>query len=63
LAFEALVTFDLAVAEGTSGQAHALRGAPPDDPGQRKAPEDRFVFIGQNDLAAASLVLEGGEFE
>jgi len=28
-----------------------------------KAPEDRFIFIEQNDLATAGLVLEGGEFE
>ena len=63
LAFETLVAFDLALAEGTRGQASALRGAPPARPGQSKAPQDRFVFIEQNDLATARLVLEGGKFE
>jgi len=36
---------------------------PPARAGQGKAPQDGFVFIEQNDLATASLVLEGGKFK
>jgi hypothetical protein len=57
LAFETLLAFDLAVAEGTRGQTCALGCAPPARPRQRKTPEDRFIFIEQNDLTAARLVL------
>ena len=63
LAFETLLAFDLALAEGTRGQTSALRGAPPARPGQSKAPQDRFVFREHNDLATARLVLEGGQCE
>jgi hypothetical protein len=63
LAFERLFTSDLTLAEWTQGEAVALGAAPPAQPGQGKAPEDRFIFIEQNDLTTAGLVLEGGEFE
>jgi hypothetical protein len=63
LAFETLVPFNLALGQGTCGQASALRFAPPARSGQGKAPEDRFVFREQNDLATAGPVLEGGECE
>jgi hypothetical protein len=63
LAFEGLLAFDLTLAQRAYGEAGALRFAPPAGAGQRKAPQDRFVFIAQNDLATARLVCEGGEFE
>jgi hypothetical protein len=63
LTFERLFTADLTLAEWTRGEAIALGAAPPALPGQGKAPEDRFIFIEQNDLATAGLVLEGGECE
>ena len=63
LAFEGFVAFDLSLAQRACGEAHALGGAPPAGAGQGKAPENRFVFIEQNDLAPTCLVLEGGKFE
>src|SRR5215475_1424346 len=59
LAFEGFIAFDLTLTQGTSEQTRALGGAPPAGAGQGKAPEDRFVFIEQNDLAPARPVLEG----
>jgi hypothetical protein len=41
----------------------ALGCAPPARPEQGKAPEDGFVFVEQNDLATARLVLEGSQLE
>jgi hypothetical protein len=63
LAFETLLAFDLAVAEGTREQTSALHGAPPARPGQSTAPQDRFVFLEHNHLATTCLVLEGGKCE
>src|SRR3989454_11829774 len=63
LAFEALVAFDLTLAQRPGGQASALRFAPPACPRQGKAPEDRFILIEQNDLATAGPVLQSGKFE
>src|SRR5262245_1457823 len=63
LAFEAFFAFDLTLAQGADREAGALGGAPPARAGQRKAPQDRFVGIEQNDLAPARLVLEGGQFQ
>jgi hypothetical protein len=63
LAFETLIAFDLAWAEGTYREARAARCAPPACPRQGKTPEDRFIFIGQNDLTPTSPVFESGEFE
>jgi hypothetical protein len=62
-AFETLIAFDLAWAEGTRRQPRALGFAPPARPRQGKTPEDGFIFIEQNDLPLAGLVLQGGEFE
>jgi hypothetical protein len=59
LAFEGFLAFDLTLAQRACGEAHALGGAPPAGAGQGKAPEDRFVFIEQNDLAPTRPVLEG----
>src|SRR5215813_13457857 len=53
LAFETLLTFDLALAEGTCGQTCALGGAPPARPRQSKTPEDCCIFIEQHELTAA----------
>ena len=63
LAFEGFLAGDLALAQGTSREASALGGVPPARAGQGKAPQDGFVFIEQNDLATARLVLEGGKFK
>jgi hypothetical protein len=54
VAFEALVAFDLTLAQWPGGQASALGFVPPACPGQGKTPEDGFVFIEQNDLTPAS---------
>ena len=63
VAFEALVAFDLALAQGPGGQASTLGFAPPARPGQGKTPEDSFIFIEQNDLTPARPIFEGREFE
>src|SRR5712691_1213469 len=63
LAFEGLLAFDLTLAQRTRREASTLRFAPPARPQHGKAPQDRFVFIEQNDLATARLVLESSEFE
>ena len=55
------VLFQLARDFGRSPGARAIQQAL--GPLLRKAPQDRFVFIEQNDLATASLGLEGGKFE
>ena len=55
--------FDLALAQRACGEASPLGCTPPARAGQGKAPQDRFVFIEQNDLALAGLVLQGREFE
>ena len=59
LAFEGFIAFDLTLTQGPREQTRALGGAPPAGAGQGKAPEDRFVFIKQNDLAPTCPVLEG----
>src|SRR4030095_15667393 len=48
LAFEGLLAFDLTLTQRAYGEAGALSFAPPASAGQRKAPQDRFVFIEQN---------------
>ena len=63
MAFQGLLTVDLTLAQGTCGEASPQRFALPPGSGQGKAPEERFVFIEQNDLTSASLVLEGGKFK
>jgi hypothetical protein len=45
LAFEGFSLVDLAWAQRTCAQAIALGTVPPALPGERKAPEDRFVFV------------------
>src|SRR5262249_4074538 len=63
VAFETLVAFDLALAQGLGGQASTLSFAPPARPGQGKPPADSCIFIEQNDLTPASPIFEGSEFE
>ena len=63
LAFVALVTFDLTLAEWPDGQASALGFAPPARPGQGKPPEDRFIFIEQNDLTPLGAILQRRQCE
>ena len=63
LAFARFVPFDLTLAHRACGQTRTLRCTPPARPGQGKAPQDGFIFIKQNDLALASLVLEGRQFD
>jgi hypothetical protein len=63
LAFEGFLAFDLTLAQRTRREAGALHFAPPTRPGQGKTPEDRFIFIEQNDLTPAGPVLEGREFK
>ena len=61
--FEGFVAFDLTLTQGPYREASALGGVPPARAGQGKAPQDGFVGIEQNELPAASLVLEGGQFQ
>ncbi len=61
--FETFFAFDLALAQWTGGQTRALGTAPPAQPGEGKAPEDRFIFVEQNDLALARAVLQGSEVD
>jgi hypothetical protein len=63
LAFERLFMADLTLAQWTRGEAIPPGAAPPAQPGQGKAPEDGFIFVEQNDLAPASPILQGSEFE
>jgi hypothetical protein len=63
LAFEALLSVDLALAQGASRQAIALAPSPPPAPRQGKAPKHRFILIKQNDLALARPVFQGAQFE
>src|SRR5262249_42769623 len=62
LAFEVLFVFDVAAAAGPYGQAKALGFAmPPAHPGQGKPPEERFIFIEQNDLTTLGAILQGAQ--
>jgi hypothetical protein len=63
VAFERFLPFDLAATQGTGGEPCALRGAPPASPGEGKAPQDRFIGIQQDELAATGLVLERRQFD
>jgi hypothetical protein len=64
LTFERLFAGDLAVAQGLGRQAKALGfAAPPTCPGQSKTPEDRFIFIEQNNLTPPGVVLQRRQVE
>jgi hypothetical protein len=61
LPFVTFLLFDLALAQRACGQAIPLGAAPPAQPGQGKAPHDRFIFIEQDDLPSTCAVLQGSE--
>src|SRR4030095_10542950 len=63
LPFVTFLLFDLALAQRACGQAIPLGAAPPAQPGQGKAPHDRFIFIEPDDLTSTCSVLEGGEIK
>jgi hypothetical protein len=63
LTFETFFPFDLRVAQWVCGQASALGAAPPAQPGEGKAPQDRFIFVEQNDFTPACSVLQGSEVD
>ena len=61
LAFEGFVALDLALAQRPGVRTRALGTAPPAQPGEGKAPQNGFIFIGQNDLTPACPILQGSE--
>jgi len=63
LPFEAFVAFDLALAQRTRRQSRALRAPPPAHPGEGKTPQDRFIFVEQNDLTPACPILQSREVD
>ena len=63
LAFEVFFAFDLALAQRPGGETRAVGFPPPASTGEGKAPQDRLIFIEQNDFPTTSPVLQGGEFE
>ena len=63
LPFEGLLAFNLTLAQGAYGEASPPGCMPPARAGQRKAPENRFVFIEQNDLTPTGLIFESREVE
>jgi hypothetical protein len=63
LAFEAFFAFALTLTQRTGGQTRALGAAPPAQPGEGKAPQDRFIFVEQNDLAPTRSGLQGSEVD
>ena len=63
LAFQRLLTFDLTLTQRTRREARALGFAPPARTGQGKTPQERFVFIEQNDLAPACAVFQCSEVD
>src|SRR5215813_12774524 len=63
LPFEGLLAFNLTLAQGAYGEASPPGCTPPARAGQRKAPENRFVFIEQNDLTPTGLIFESREVE
>jgi hypothetical protein len=63
LTLATLLLFYLALAQRACGQAITLGAAPPAQPGQGKAPQDRFIFIEQDELTSTCSVLQSGEFK
>jgi len=61
LPFVTFLLFDLALAQRACGQAIPPGAAPPTQPGQGKAPHDRFIFIEQDNLTSTCLILQGSE--
>jgi hypothetical protein len=52
-----MIEADLALAQGAYREASALGCAPPARPGQGKTPNDRFIFVEQNDLPSTGPIL------
>jgi hypothetical protein len=63
LPFEGLRAFNLTLAQGAYGEASPPGCTPPARTGQRKAPQDRFIFIEQNDLTPTGLIFESREVD
>ena len=63
LPFAGLLAFKLTLAQRAYGEASTLGGAPPAGAGQRKAPQDCFVCIEQNDLTPIGLIFESREVD
>src|SRR5215813_13634750 len=61
LPFEGLLAFTLT--QAAYGEASPPGYTPPARAGQRKAPQDRFVFIEQNDLTPTGLIFESREVD
>ena len=57
LAFERLFPCDRRVTQGAGWQASALGAAPSAQPREGEAPQDRFIFVAQNDFTSARPVL------
>ena len=63
LPFEGLLALNLTLAQRADGEASPPGCMPPARTGQRKAPQDRFVFIEQNDLTPTGLIFERREVD
>jgi hypothetical protein len=63
LAFEGCIAFDVTLTQGAEGEAHPLCLAPPTHTGEGKAPQDRFIFVEQNDFPSARAILQGSEVD
>ena len=63
LAFEGLVTVELALPQRPGGEARPLGAAPPARPEHGKAPEDRLIFRQHKALAPPGALRPGGEVE
>ena len=63
LPFATFFLFTLALGQWACGQAISWGAAPPAQPGQGKAPHERFVFIEQDDRTSTCPGLQGGEFQ
>ena len=63
LAFERFFPFDLRVTQWAEREARALGAAPPAQSGEGKAPQDRFIFVEQNDFTPTCSVFKGGEID
>jgi hypothetical protein len=63
LAFQGFLAFDLTRAQRARREAGPLHFAPPARPGQGKTPQDRFIFIEQDNLATAGPILQRCEFD
>ena len=63
LTFETFFAFALALAQRPGGETRPLGAAPPAQSGKGKTPQDRFIFVEQNDLTPACAILQGSEVD